>query len=108
MLAGQHEIALEMVIRRMLGVEDADASGGRDWDTATYLDLVTPGTLVGDELRRRIRRETAHIKANRKKDSSSRSRTSAGTGGAWKKGGRSGASGTRRGGGGSGAATTRG
>jgi hypothetical protein len=36
MLAGQHEVALEMVIRRMLGVEDADASGGRDWDTATW------------------------------------------------------------------------
>jgi hypothetical protein len=107
MLAGQHEIALEMVIRRMLGVEDADASGGRDWDTATYLDLVTPGTLVGDELRRRIRRETAHIKANRKKDTSARSRTSAGTGGAWKKGGRSGGSGARRGGS-SGATTTRG
>jgi hypothetical protein len=74
-----------------------------------YCYLLGPshtGTLVGDELRRRIRRETAHIKANRKKDTSARSRTSAGTGGAWKKGGRSGGSGARRGG--SSGATTRG
>jgi hypothetical protein len=97
-IAGQGEVALEMVIRRMVGVEDADAGGGRDWDTATLLDLTKPGSLYSDDLRRRIRRDTAQIKANRKKEA----RTTAGTGGNWKKkgGGRGlgGGSGARRGG----------
>jgi hypothetical protein len=83
----------------MVGVEDADAGGGRDWDTATLLDLTKPGSLYSDDLRRRIRRDTAQIKANRKKEAS---RTTAGTGGNWKKkGGGRGlgcGSGARRGG----------
>lgn len=105
-IARRSDVVLELVIRRIFGVEEADKAGGRDWDSATVLDLTKPGALGTDDLRRRMRKDTAQLKANRSKGSSS-SRTAAGTGGAWKKktsggqGGKGnyGGSGTRSGGG---------
>lgn len=105
-IARRSDVVLELVIRRIFGVEEADKAGGRDWDSATVLDLTKPGALGTDDLRRRMRKDTAQLKANRSKSSSSR--TAAGTGGAWKKTGRGGqggkgsyygGSGTRSGGG---------
>lgn len=79
---------LEIAVRRMVGVEDADANGGRDWDTATALDLAKPGALGTDELRRKVRKDAAHVKANRPKSAAAGngSRTTAGRGGKWKGG----------------------
>lgn len=107
-LAGRSDIVLEIAIRRIVGIEDADSSGGRDWDVASALDIAKPGALGNDELRRQLRKDAAQIKANRAKSgqsSSSSSRTSPGTGGNWSKSGNykkknkgSGGSGTRQGG----------
>ncbi|KAL0630594.1 hypothetical protein Q9L58_010557 [Maublancomyces gigas] len=104
--ARRSDVVLELVIRRIFGIEEADNSGGRDWDTATVLDLTKPGALGNDDLRRRMRKDAAQLKANRPK-TAPKSRTAAGTGGAWKKktgngqGGKGnyGGSGTRSGGG---------
>lgn len=88
-LAGRNDIVLEIAVRRIAGVEDADNGGGRDWDTATILDLAKPGTLGSDHQRRRVRRDAAQLKANRKAaggaTNAGRSRTAAGTGGPWQK-----------------------
>jgi hypothetical protein len=101
-LAGRSDVVLEIAIRRIIGVEDADNGGGRDWDVAAALDIVKPGAFGSDDLRRRLRKDAAQIKANRVK-SGTVSRTTAGTGGKWnkKKGGQGnggGGSGARRGG----------
>lgn len=87
-LAGRTDMILEIAVRRMVGVEDADANGGRDWDTATALDLAKPGALGTDELRRKVRKDAAHVKANRPKSAAAGngSRTTAGRGGKWKGG----------------------
>ena len=107
-LAGRSDVVLEIAIRRIVGIEEADASGGRDWDVASALDIAKPGALGNDELRRQLRKDAAQIKANRSKSgqsTSSSSRTSPGTGGSWSKSGNykkknkgSGGSGARQGG----------
>ena len=97
-LAGRNDIVLEVVIRRLNGVEDADNGGGRDWDTATVLDLARPGLLGSDELRRRVRKDAAQLKANRKvagTNNNGPSRTTAGTGGQWQKKNKKGGGGAR-------------
>jgi len=95
LLADRTDIALELAVRRIVGVEEADAGGGRDWDTATALDLVRPGALGNDELRRRLRKDAAQIKSNRKESPS----TVAGVGGKWQKKKGNGGAGNNKGGG---------
>lgn len=71
LLADRADVALEVAVRRIVGVEEADAGGGRDWDTATALDLFRPGALGNDDLRRRLRKDAAQIKSNRKEAATS-------------------------------------
>lgn len=86
-LAERTDVILELAIRRLIGVEAAENNEdgkGRDWDTATALDLTKPGSLVNEDLARRLRKDVAQIRANRVKEGGgAKSRTAAGTGGAW-------------------------
>jgi hypothetical protein len=87
-LADRSDVALQIAIH---------AGGGRDWDTATALDLIRPGALGNDDLRRRLRKDAAQIKSNRGTGEIP-SRTTAGVGGKWqKKKGNKGGSGARQG-----------
>lgn len=83
-LEGRMDVVLEIAIRRMVGVEEADANGGRCWDMATALDLAKPGTLGSDTLRRQARRDAAQVRAIRSSSSTNGNRTTSGRGGKWR------------------------
>jgi hypothetical protein len=80
-LEGRCDVILELAVRRIYGVEQADQGGGRDWDTATALDLSRPGAFGSDELRRQARKEAARVKAAKPKQATSGPRRSGGSNG---------------------------
>jgi hypothetical protein len=95
-IAGRSDIILEIAIRRIHGIEDADASGGRDWDLATSVDLIRAGQLGTEELRRRARKDAVLLKSSRPKKTGAA--TTGGGGGQGKKKSNRGGSGGRGGG----------
>lgn len=58
---GRADVAAELAVRRILGIEQAAIHG--DWDAATALDVISPAALGNEELRRHLRRETVKVKA---------------------------------------------
>jgi uncharacterized membrane protein YgcG len=106
-LVGRCDVILELAIRRMMGVEAADDSGGRDWDTAAAVDVVKPGAFGNDELRRQLRKDAAAIKAAKPKQNASSGGSGRGRGRGRGRGGRGrGRGGRGRGGGGAAAAAS--
>lgn len=58
---GRADVAAELAVRRIIGIEQAAIHG--DWDAATALDVISPAALGNEELRRHLRRETVKVKA---------------------------------------------